>query len=434
MNQTLFKTVDIVSLGCSKNLVDSEKLMAQLSASGIRVTHNAKRPHAEVAVINTCGFIGDAKEESIDMILQFAKAKQRGRLKRLYVMGCLSERYFDELGQSIPEVDKFFGKFNWQGIIDELGATYRRDLMNERTLTTPQHYAYLKIAEGCNRHCSYCAIPIITGPYKSRTIDDVVAEAQMLGARGVKEIQLIAQDLTSYGIDLYRANKLRELTQRISEVEGIEWIRLHYAYPTGFPKEILQEIAENPKVCKYLDIALQHASDHMLQQMRRRITKAQTTELLSEIREKVPGIHLRTTLIAGHPGETEADFQELLEFVEQQRFERLGVFPYSHENDTYSWKNYKDDVPDDVKQQRAEAIMELQCGISQSINEAKIGTTQRVIVDRKEGEMYVGRTQYDSPEVDPEVIFSAKKIAVGTFCDVQITDSEEYDLIGRLSN
>ncbi len=428
-----FKSVDIVSLGCSKNLVDSERLMAQLKANGIRVTHDAEKPTGEVAVINTCGFINDAKEESIDMILQFAEAKKRGKLKRLYVMGCLSQRYFDQLGQSLPEVDKFYGKFNWHEIISEIGATYRRDVLNERTLTTPTHYAYLKISEGCNRHCSYCAIPLITGPHTSRPFDDILDEVKLLRDKGVKELQVIAQDLSSYGLDLYKKNRLTDLVHALTEVDGIEWVRLHYAYPAQFPKDILTEMAANPKVCNYLDLALQHISDHMLTLMRRHISKQQTLDLLSEIRSTVPGIHMRTTLIAGHPGETEADFDELMHFVEEARFERLGVFPYSHESDTYAWKHYKDDVPDEVKGERAERIMDLQSTISAEINRAKVGQTLRVIIDRKDGDNYVGRTEYDSPEVDPEVLIGTEKpLEVGQFYNVRITSAEEYDLMGTV--
>lgn len=428
------KTVDIVSLGCSKNLVDSEKLMAQLSAGGIHVTHDDPDPKGEVVVINTCGFINDAKEESIDMILQFAEAKKRGEIKRLYVMGCLSQRYFDQLGESIPEVDKYYGKFNWTELVTEIGATYRRDLMNERTLTTPSHYAYLKVAEGCNRHCSYCAIPIITGPFQSRPIDEIVDEARQLRDKGVRELQVIAQDLSYYGVDMYKKSRLAELTHKLTEIEGIDWVRLHYAYPAGFPLDLLTEMAQNPKVCNYLDLALQHISDHMLTKMRRNITKQQTMDLLAKIRETVPGINLRTTLIAGHPGETEEDFAELMQFVKDARFERLGVFPYSHEQDTYSWKNYKDDVPDEVKVARAEQIMELQSGISADINSQKVGRTYKVMIDRTEGDTYIGRTEYDSPEVDPEVVvFADQELKIGEFYNVKITQAEEYDLIGEVA-
>lgn len=403
--------------------------MAQLRANNIAVEHDPDDPKGEVAVINTCGFIGDAKEESINTILQFAEAKHRGKLKKLYVMGCLSERYRSELAEQIPEVDKFYGKFDWTGLVQELGATFRRDLMSERSLTTPPHYAYVKISEGCNRMCSYCAIPLITGPHTSRPMEDILAETRHLAARGVKELQVIAQDLSSYGTDLYKQNKLADLVDAMAEVDGIEWIRLHYAYPAGFPKDLLEVMGQNPKVCKYLDLALQHSSDHMLSLMRRRISKEQTIRLLDEIRDKVPGIHIRTTLITGHPGETEADFDDLVDFVKSQRFERLGVFPYSHEEDTYAWKNYEDDVPEDVKQSRADTIMSIQEGISAEVNNRKIGKTLRVIIDRQEDGYFVGRTEFDSPEVDPEVIVRGDA-KVGEFCNVKVSDSEDYDLIG----
>ncbi len=425
-----FKTVDIISLGCSKNLVDSESLMRQLSANGIRVAHDPERPKGEVVVINTCGFIGDAKEESIDTILNFAEAKKRGKIKRLYVMGCLSQRYFEQLGTEIPEVDKFYGKFDWQGIVSEIGATYRRDLMNDRVLTTPSHYAYLKISEGCNRTCSYCAIPIITGKHKSRPIEDIVAEAEGLARKGVKELQVIAQDLSFYGYDLYKKSRLVELVENLSDIKGIEWIRLHYAYPAGFPKDILEVMASNGKVCRYIDLALQHISDNMLTKMRRNITKRQTIDLLSEIREKVPDICIRTTLITGHPGETERDFEELKEFVAAAKFDRLGVFPYSHEEGTYSWKNYEDDVPDEVKQSRAEEIMSLQRDISNEKNSKLVGQRLKVMIDRFETDEYVGRTEFDSPEVDQEVHIAAgcKELNVGELYEAVITSHDDYDL------
>lgn len=425
------KLVDVVSLGCSKNLVDSEKLMAQLRANNIAVEHDPATPRGEVAVINTCGFIGDAKEESINTILQFAEEKHRGRLKKLYVMGCLSERYRAELAEQIPEVDKFYGKFDWHGLVQELGATFRRDVMNERSLTTPPHYAYVKVSEGCNRMCSYCAIPIITGRHTSRPIEDIADEVEKLSRRGVKELQIIAQDLSSYGVDIYRRNSLARLVEALAEIEGIEWIRLHYAYPADFPMDLLDVMAANPKVCNYLDIALQHISDNMLSIMRRRITKRQTLALLDDIRAKVPGIHLRTTLIAGHPGETQGDFDELMRFVKMQRFERLGVFTYSHEEDTYAWKHYKDDIPEEVKQERADKLMALQEGISAETNAAKVGKVLRVIVDRNEGDHYVGRTEFDSPEVDPEVVVYGNA-KVGEFCNVRITGAEDYDLLGEV--
>lgn len=409
--------------------------MAQLKASNIRVSHDQYDPRSEVVIINTCGFIGDAKEESIDTILFYAKEKQRGKIKKIYVMGCLSERYREELAAAMPEVDKFYGKFDWNGIISELGATYRRDLLNERSLSTPKHYAYFKISEGCNRMCSYCAIPIITGRHKSRPIEELVAEAQNLARSGVRELQVIAQDLSSYGLDLYHDSRLAQLVDQLSEIDGIEWIRLHYAYPADFPHNILKIMAENPKVCRYIDLALQHISDNMLSKMRRHITKQQTIDLLHEIRSQVPDIHIRTTLITGHPGETDKDFDELMEFVVSQRFERLGVFPYSHEEDTYSWKHYQDDVPDEIKASRAEQIMEQQREISREINNRKVGSTMRVITDRVEGDRIIARTEFDSPEVDPEVVIEPtenQKIEIGRFYDAQIISADDYDLSGRI--
>ena len=427
------KKVDVVTLGCSKNLVDTEFLIRQFEANGIQVAHDAEQPDGEVAIINTCGFIGDAKEESIDTILSFAEAKKRGDIKQLYVMGCLSERYLEQLGQEIPEVDKFYGKFDWKNLISEVGATYRRDLMNERSLTTPDHYAYLKISEGCNRTCSYCAIPLITGKHKSRSMDDLLDEAKRLRDGGVKELQVIAQDLSFYGYDLYKDYKLPQLTEELAKIEGIEWIRLHYAYPAGFPLDVLKVMQENPKVCNYLDIALQHVSDNMLELMRRNVCKSQTYHLVEEMRQQVPGIHLRTTFITGHPGETEADFQEMVQFVKEARFERLGVFPYSHEDDTYAFKKYQDDIPFEVKQERADQIMEIQNGISKEINQEKVGRNMKVIVDREEGGYFIGRTEFDSPEVDQEVLLPKETnsdLTIGEFYQVDITDSEDYDLFG----
>lgn len=427
------KRVDVITLGCSKNLVDSELLIKQFEVGGFSVEHDSPNPKGEIVVINTCGFIGDAKEESIDTILSFAKARKKGKIKKLYVMGCLSERYFDQLGSEIPEVDHFYGKFNWKELIKDLGLQYRADLLNERSLTTPNHYAYLKISEGCNRTCSYCAIPIITGKHKSRTIESLVDEAQRLAKKGVKELQLIAQDLSYYGLDIYKKQSLAQLITALSEINGIEWIRLHYAYPAGFPMDVLDVMAENPKVCKYLDMALQHISDPMLKAMRRNVTKAETIELVNQIRAKVPGINLRTTLIAGHPGETEGDFNELVEFVKHSRFERLGVFPYSHEEDTHAWKTYRDDVPDETKQERSNTIMELQSGISRDINEQKIGNQLKVIIDRQEGDYYVGRSEFDSPEVDPEILVSSTNpLTIGDFYDVLVTGAEDYDLLAVL--
>ncbi len=425
------RRVDVITLGCSKNLVDSERLIRQFQAGGFSVEHDSANPRGEIVVVNTCGFIGDAKAESIDTILNFARAKSEGKISRLYVMGCLSERYFEQLKTELPEVDRFYGKFNWKELITHLGATYRPDLANERSLTTPGHYAYLKISEGCNRHCSYCAIPIITGKHHSRPIEELVDEAQRLAAKGVKELQIIAQDLSYYGLDLYKKQMLAPLISQLSEIDGIEWIRLHYAYPAGFPMDVLEVMVENPKVCRYLDIALQHISNPMLKAMRRQVDKSQTLELIKAIREKVPGIHLRTTMITGHPGETEADFEELLEFVEETRFERLGVFPYSHEEDTYAWKNYEDTIPQELKQERADRLMEVQQKISGELNAAKIGQTFKVIVDRKEDAFFVGRTGFDSPEVDPEVLISSSQpLLPGRFYDVKITGAEDYDLHG----
>ncbi|WP_026475617.1 30S ribosomal protein S12 methylthiotransferase RimO [Alkaliflexus imshenetskii] len=427
------KRVDVVTLGCSKNLVDSELLIKQFQAGGFTVEHDSSNPKGEIVVINTCGFIGDAKEESIETILNFADARKRGKIKKLFVMGCLSERYVDQLSDEIPEVDKYYGKFNWKDLIADLGMSYRADLINERSLTTPDHYAYLKISEGCNRTCSYCAIPLITGKHQSRTIESLVDEAHRLAAKGVKELQVIAQDLSYYGLDTYKKRMLAPLVEQLSQVDGIEWIRLHYAYPAGFPTDVLDVMAASPKVCNYLDIALQHISDPMLKAMRRNVTKAETLELVQLFRDKVPGIHLRTTMIAGHPGETEADFLELLDFVKQTRFERLGVFPYSHEEDTYSYKNYQDDIPDEIKQERADAIMSLQNGISRDINEAKVGSRIKVIIDREEDGYYVGRSEFDSPEVDPEVLVSsAEPLTPGSFYEVEVTGAEDYDLLAHV--
>ncbi|MBE6340278.1 MAG: 30S ribosomal protein S12 methylthiotransferase RimO [Bacteroidales bacterium] len=430
-------TVDVISLGCSKNLVDSERLLAQLDSMGIKATHDAPNPHGDVAVINTCAFIGDAKEESIDMILGMAERKKARKLKRLYVMGCLPERYKDELAEAIPEVDGFYGKFDWPKLFEELGKEYRADLRNDRIITTPSHYAYLKISEGCNRFCTYCAIPIITGRHTSRPMEEILDEAKRLADGGVKELQVIAQDLSSYGTDLYKTSKLAELTHRLTEINGIEWVRLHYAYPADFPFDILPEMASNPKVCNYLDLALQHISDNMLKTMHRHITKQQTLDLLSRIRSEVPGIHIRTTFICGHPGETDKDHEELMQFVESQRFERMGAFTYSHEEDTYAWKNYKDDIPEETKERYKADIMELQETISTEINEQKVGSVMRVIIDRynKEENIYYGRTEFDSPEVDGEVLIKGdKKLKVGNFYDVRITSADQYDLFGELNN
>ena len=423
--------IDVVTLGCSKNLVDSEMLMRQLLANGYTVEHDPENPQGEIAIINTCGFIGDAKEESIDMILSFAEQKKNRKLKKLYVMGCLSERYLDELSVEIPEVDKFYGKFAWKNIIADLGKSYNQELSLERMLSTPSHYAYIKISEGCNRTCSYCSIPIITGKHNSRTMEEIEEEVRILVGKGVKEFQLIAQDLTYYGLDLYKEMKIAELVKRISRISGVEWIRLHYAYPAHFPMDLLPVIRECDNVCKYLDIALQHISDNMLTKMRRNITKEGTIKLIEKIRTEVPGIHLRTTMMVGHPGETEEDFNELLEFVGDAKFERLGAFPYSHEEDTYCDKNYTDHIAPEVKDQRLGKLMELQEEIALTVNEAKIGKTLKVIVDSETPDYYIGRTEFDSPDVDGEVLISKDEaLSIGSFYNVKITSAMPFDLMG----
>lgn len=428
------KTIDIITLGCSKNLVDSEHLLRQLEEAGYHVTHDAEHPHGEIAVINTCGFIGDAKEESINMILEFAQAKEEGMLEKLYVMGCLSERYLKELAIEIPQVDKFYGKFNWKELLDDLGKAYHEELHNERVLTTPGHYAYLKISEGCDRKCSYCAIPIITGRHISRPMEEILEEVKYLVGRGVKEFQVIAQELTYYGVDLYQKQMLPELIERIADIPGVEWIRLHYAYPAHFPMELFRVMRERPNVCRYMDIALQHISDNMLLKMRRNVTKEQTYQLIEDFRREVPGIHLRTTLMVGHPGETEADFEELKEFVRRVRFDRMGAFAYSEEEGTYAAAHYEDNIPPEVKQARLDELMEIQRGISAELSAAKIGQRMKVIIDRLEGDYYVGRTEFDSPEVDPEVLIEKQgaNLTIGQFYDVEIVDSDDFDLFGRL--
>ncbi|CEA15138.1 MAG TPA: 30S ribosomal protein S12 methylthiotransferase RimO [Fermentimonas caenicola] len=425
--------IDVVTMGCSKNLVDSELLMRQLIANGYTLEHDPETPKGEIAVINTCGFIGDAKEESINMILSFAEAKKERGLKKLYVMGCLSERYREELQKEIPEVDKFYGKFDWRGLISDLGKSYNKELEFDRSLSTPPHYAYLKISEGCDRTCSYCSIPIITGKYKSRPIEDIEDEVRRLVTGGVKEFQFIAQDLTYYGIDLYKSMKLPELVERISDIKGVEWIRLHYAYPAHFPVDLLRVMRERDNVCNYLDIALQHISDRMLKIMRRNITKQQTYDLIKLFRNEVPGIHIRTTMMVGHPGETEEDFNELVDFVKEMKFERLGAFPYSHEEDTYNDKNYSDDVPASIKQERMNTLMDMQEGIALSVNETKVGQTMKVIIDREDSDYFVGRTEFDSPEVDGEVLISkAKDLVVGEFYNVRIEAAYPFDLLGTV--
>ena len=425
--------MDIVTLGCSKNLVDSEQLMRQFAANGYKVEHDPHKINGEIVVVNTCGFIGDAQEESINMILELGEQKRQGRIGKLFVMGCLSERFLGELERELPEVDRFYGKFNWKELISDLGKAYHQDLANDRVLTTPRHYAYLKIGEGCDRTCSYCSIPIITGHYQSRPMEEIEREVRLLVDKGVKELQVIAQDLTFYGWDLYRRFALPELVERISDIPGVEWIRLHYAYPTRFPFDLLRVMRERENVCKYLDIALQHISDHMLEKMRRHITKEETYALIQRMREEVPGIHLRTTLMVGHPGETDEDFAELLDFVKRARFERMGAFAYSHEVGTYAYKHYEDDVPEEVKQERLDALMRAQEKISAEINAAKVGQELKVIVDREEEDFYVGRTQFDSPEVDPEMLISKERpLELGQFYQVRVTDAQAFDLYGSV--
>lgn len=426
----------MITLGCSKNLVDSEQLMGRLELNGYDVEHDPKVADGEIAIINTCGFIQDAKKESIDTILEFAERRKSGELKKLIVMGCLSQRYKKELEKEIPEVDKFYGKFDFMDVMKYLGrdTEYNSKMGVSRRITTPKHYAYVKVSEGCNRMCSYCAIPLITGRYKSRDMQEIVDEVEFLVSQGVKEFQIIAQDLSYYGEDKYGENKLAELVRRLSDVNGVEWLRLHYAYPAGFPDELLKVMRERENVCKYLDIALQHISDNMLVKMRRHITKAETLDLLAKIRSEVPGIHIRTTLMVGHPGETSDDFDELVNFVKTQRFERMGAFTYSDEDGTYSNVHYNDDVPPEVKDKRLDKIMDLQSFISEEINANKVGKVLKTIIDRKEGDFYVGRTQFDSPEVDPEVLVkSDTKLVAGNFYDVKITGAETYDLYGEIA-
>jgi len=433
--------VDFITLGCSKNLVDTERVMRQLEASGWKCVHDAENPKGEVCVINTCGFIGDAKEESVNMILRMGERKKQGKLKKLIVMGCLSERYRAELEEEIPEVDAYYGKFDFQRVKDEVG-TYqyagnpRLYPWYERSLTTPTHYAYLKISEGCNRMCSYCAIPLITGRHTSRPKEEILDEVRWLVSQGVKELNVIAQDLSSYGLDLEKRHMLPELIDEMAKMEGVEWIRLHYAYPTDFPEELLEVMAKHANVCKYLDIALQHCTDHMLSLMRRHITQKEQDELIRKIRERVPGICIRTTLLVGHPGETEEDFEALKKWIQEMRFERMGCFAYSDEEGTYANKHYKDDVPQEIKERRVEELMAIQQEISRELMQQLVGKTERVIIDRQEGDYWVGRTQYDSPEVDCEVLMKAKgerlKVKGGDFVNVQITKAEEFDLYGEI--
>ena len=425
--------IDIVTMGCSKNLVDSETLMKLFEDNGYHCVHDPKRPQGEIAVINTCGFIEDAKQESIDTILEFIQAKEEGRLRKLYVMGCLSQRYQKELEAEMPEVDKFYGKFNYKELLKELGKAEVPACSGTRHLTTPHHYAYIKISEGCNRRCAYCAIPIITGKHVSRPMDEILDEVRQLVADGVKEFQIIAQELTYYGVDLDGKHHITELISRMADIPGVKWIRLHYAYPNQFPLDLLDVMREKPNVCKYLDIALQHISDNMLNRMHRHVSKQETIDLLKTIRERVPGIHIRTTLMVGFPGETQEDFHELLEFVRTQRFERMGAFAYSEEEGTYSANNYEDDVPAEVKQRRLDELMILQQDISAEIEAGKVGLTMPVVIDRKEGDYYIGRTEFCSPEVDPEVLIKAdQRLRVGSFYKVKITSSEEFDLYGEV--
>lgn len=441
-------TIDIITLGCSKNLVDSEMLMGLFKSHGYYVTHDAEELHGDIAVVNTCGFIEDAKQESIDTILELVQAKNRGRLSRLYVMGCLSERYLSDLEAEIPEVDAWYGKFNYKDLLKELEThplAPSSQEMNchsvkvtapqplgrewERGLTTPGHYAYLKISEGCNRHCAYCAIPLITGRHQSRQMQEILDEVRWLVSQGVKEFQVIAQELTYYGIDIDGKQHIAELIEQMADIEGVEWIRLHYAYPAFFPWDLLRVMRENKNVCNYLDIALQHISDHMLSRMKRHVTKEETYELIRRMRREVPGIHIRTTLMVGFPGETEEDFQELIEFTKWARFERMGAFSYSEEDGTYSALNYQDDVPSEVKQRRLDKLMRIQQQISAELEAEKIGQVMRVIIDRKEGAFFIGRTEFCSPEVDPEVLIPAsERLCVGMFYNVRITDAEEFDL------
>jgi len=425
------KTIDIITMGCSKNLVDSETLMGMFEAKGYHCVHDSKNPSGEIAVINTCGFIQDAKEESINTILELAQAKEEGKLEKLFVMGCLSERYLKELEDEIPQVDKYYGKFNYKQLLDDLGSPVVEGSVARR-ITTPRHYAYLKISEGCDRHCAYCAIPIITGKHVSRPMNEILAEVRQLVADGTTEFQVIAQELTYYGVDIDGKQHIAELVERMAEIPGVKWIRLHYAYPAHFPWELLKVMKEHDNVCKYLDIALQHISDNMLTRMRRNVTKGETYRMIERMREEVPGIHIRTTLMVGFPGETDEDFGELMEFARWARFERMGAFAYSEEDGTYSAEHYEDDVPEDVKQRRLDKLMALQQEISAEVEAEKVGQTLKVVIDRKEGAYYIGRTEFCSPEVDPEVLIPAdeRQLRVGRYYDVRITDSEEFDLYG----
>ena len=427
------KTIDIISLGCSKNLVDSEWLMGLMEANGYHCTHDSDDPQGEIVVVNTCGFIADAKEESINTILEFAQAKTEGRIEKLFVMGCLSERYLADLEKEIPEVDGWYGKFNYKNLLSDLSRNEEGGMRNGfRRITTPPHYTYIKISEGCDRHCAYCAIPLITGRHKSRPMEEILDEVRQLVKQGTKEFNVIAQELTYYGVDIDGRQHIAELIEQMADIPGVAWIRLHYAYPTHFPWDLLRVMREKPNVCKYLDIALQHISDNMLSRMQRHVTKAETYELVERLRKEVPGIHIRTTLMVGFPGETEEDFEELKKFVKWARFERMGAFAYSEEEGTYSEQHYEDDVPEEVKQRRLDQLMRIQQHISEELEAEKVEKTLKVIIDRQEGDYYIGRTEFCSPEVDPEVLIpvAERELTIGTFYDVLITDSEEFDLYG----
>ena len=427
--------IDIISLGCSKNLVDSEHLMRQFAANGYTLEHNPTKVNGEIVVVNTCGFIQDAQQESIEMILQLVDLKRQGKIRKLFVMGCLAERFLAELQNEpeLAEVDHFYGKFSWKQILADLGKAYNDDIANERVLTTPQHFAYIKISEGCNRFCAFCAIPLITGRHTSVPMPDIISEVKSLVSQGVKEFNIIAQDLSSYGMDLYGEMRLPQLIESLAQITGVEWIRLHYAYPAQFPYEILPVMARHSNVCRYLDVALQHIADPVLTNMRRHITRSQTLQFIERVRREVPGIHLRTTLMVGFPGEGEKEFEELKAFVEEARFERMGAFAYSQEEGTYAAEHFADDIPAEVKQSRLDEIMELQEQISLEVNEAKVGSTMRVIIDSEDEEYYIGRTEFDSPEVDPEVLIAKNlPLKIGEFYDVTITEALPYELIAEV--
>lgn len=425
--------VDIITMGCSKNLVDSEALLTKFEQAGYHCTHDAKRIEGEIVVVNTCGFIEDAKQESIDTILELVQAKEEGRISKLFVMGCLSQRYQEELEKEIPQVDKYYGKFNFMQLLSDLGKPEVSTCSGERHITTPNHYAYVKISEGCDRRCAYCAIPLITGKHVSRPKDDILDEVRALVERGVKEFQIIAQELTYYSVDIDGKRHIADLISDIADIKGVKWIRLHYAYPNQFPMDLLDVIRERPNVCKYLDIALQHISDNMLTRMHRHVSKQETMELIEKIREAVPGIHLRTTLMVGFPGETEEDFKELVDFVKWAKFERMGAFAYSEEEGTYSAEHYEDDVPAEVKQRRLDKLMAVQQRISAEVEASKVGSVMKTIIDRKEGDYYIGRTEFCSPEVDPEVLIKdTRRLRKGCFYNVHITDSDDFDLYGEV--